>query len=58
VGDEREQAPAHGGGQAQEGEPDLLRRREEGTRHVQVTSTRNNTWLMINLMKIKIQPIF
>jgi len=37
VGDEREQAPAHGGGQAQEGEPDLLGRREEGARHVQVT---------------------
>jgi hypothetical protein len=43
VGDEREQAPAHGGGQAQEGEPDLLRRREEGARHVQVTSARHNT---------------
>ena len=42
MGDEREQAQAHGGGASQEGEPDLFRRREEGPRHVQVS------WHIIN----------
>ncbi len=39
VGDERQQAPQDGSGAPEEGEPDLLRRREEGTRHVQVGHT-------------------